>query len=295
MVIDPANFLLSCFYLRLSVLEDYFLQNRMKASTNHSALDVLRQWVTLAAILGTFAVNAWSNIFPINGLSIGQIANTLFTQVQILPANYAFSIWGVIYLGLIGFGVYQLLPNQRHNPVLRRVDYLLIIACVVQAIWVVLFLLRQFWWSTIAMLGILLPLIGIYLSLGIGQRDRHSGRISRQEKWLAHVPFSIYLGWISVATIVNVAVSLYHNNWNGFGIAPSVWTAIMMGVAGAIAALIAVQRRDVAYPLVIVWALIAIAIRQSSVPLIVSVAVGVAIVLSLLVLASWFKSSRSSS
>lgn len=256
----------------------------MKASADSSALDILRQWVTIAAILGTFAVNIWSNLFPINGLNIGQIANTIFTQVQILPANYAFSIWGVIYLGLIAYGVYQLLPSQRQNPTLRRVDYLLILACVVQSVWVVLFLLRQFWLSTIAMAGILLPLIGIYLCLGMGQR-----RVSRQEKWLAHIPFSIYLGWISVATIVNVAISLFYNSWDGFGIAPSVWTAIMLVVAGGIAATIAVQRRDVAYLLVIVWALIAIAVRQSSIPLVVSVAVGVAIVLFILVLVTRFR------
>lgn len=251
----------------------------MKASANPSALDILRQWVTIVAILGTFAVNIWSNLFPINGLNIGQIANTIFTPVQILPANYAFSIWGLIYLGLIGYGVYQLLPSQRQNPILRRVDYLLIIACVVQSAWVVLFLLRQFWLSTIAMAGILLPLIGIYLCLGMGQR-----RVSREEKWLAQIPFSIYLGWISVATIVNVAVSLFYNNWDGFGLAPSLWTAVMIVIAGGIAATLAVQRRDIAYPLVIVWALIAIAIRQNDVPLIVGVAVGVAIVLSILVL-----------
>jgi len=250
----------------------------MKASANSSALDILRQWGTIAAILGTFAVNIWSNLYPINGLNIGEIANTIFTQVQVLPANYAFSIWGVIYLGLIGYGVYQLLPSQRQNPVLRRVDYLLIAACVVQAIWVLLFLLRQFWLSTIAMAGILLALIGIYLSLGIGKR-----RVSRQEKWLAQIPFSIYLGWISVATIVNVAVSLFYNNWNRFGIAPSVWAAVMMITAGLIAALIATRRRDIAYPLVIVWALVAIAVRQSSIPLIVAVAIGVAIGLSILI------------
>lgn len=261
----------------------------MKASANnHSALDILRQWATFVAILGTFAVNTWSNLSPINGLSIGEIANTLFTQVQILPANYAFSIWGVIYLGLIGFGIYQLLPSQRQNPVLRRVDYLLIISCVVQSIWVVLFLVRQFWLSTIAMLGILLPLIGIYLQLGIGQR-----RINRQEKWLAHIPFSIYLGWISVATIVNVALSLFNSNWNGFGISASVWTAIMMAIAAVLAALIAVRRRDIAYPLVIVWALIAIAVRQSSIPLIVVTAVGLAIALVLLVLVVRFRTDHS--
>lgn len=250
----------------------------MKASANdHSVLDVLRQWVTIAAILGTFAVNVWSNLAPINGLNIGEIANTLFTQVQILPASYAFSIWGVIYLGLIAFGVYQFLPNQRHNPVLRRVDYLLIIACVVQAVWVLLFLSRQFWLSTIAIVGILLPLIGIYLQLRVEQR------ISRQEKWLVHIPFSIYLGWISVATIVNVALSLFNSNWDGFGIAAPVWTAIMMVAAAVIAALITIQHGDIAYPMVVVWALIAIAVRQSSVPLIVTAAVGLSIVLALLV------------
>lgn len=260
----------------------------MKASANqHSALDTLRSWVTLAAILGTLAVNTWSNLYPINGLNIGAIANTIFTQVQILPANYAFSIWGLIYLGLIGYGIYQLLPEQRQNPVLRRVDYWLILSCVVQAVWVVLFLLRQFWLSTVAMLGILLPLIAIYLHLGVGKR-----RVNRQEKWLAHIPFSIYLGWISVATIVNVAVSLFNNNWNGFGIAAPGWTAIMMTVAAVLAALIAIQRRDIAYPLVIVWALIAIAVRQSSVPLISGVAVGLAIVLVLLIVMTRLRQNR---
>lgn len=260
----------------------------MKASADrHATLDLFRQWATLVAILGTLLVNTWSNLFPINGLSIGEIANTIFTQVQILPANYAFSIWGLIYVGLVAFGIYQLAPGQRQNPVLRRVDYWLIGACVVQAVWVVLFLQRQFWLSTVAMLGILLPLIAIYLHLGIGQR-----RVNRQEKWLVHIPFSVYLGWISVATIVNVAVSLFNNNWDGFGIAAPVWTAIMMTIAAALAALITIQRRDIAYPLVIVWALIAIAVRQSSVPLIVGVAVGLAIGLALLILMTRLRSDR---
>jgi predicted branched-subunit amino acid permease len=129
---------------------------------------------------------------------------------------------------------------------------------------------------------------GIYLQLGIGRR-----RVSRQEKWFAHIPFSIYLGWISVATIVNVAVALYNNDWNGWGLAPQGWTVIMMVVAALLAALVAVQRRDIAYPLVIVWALIAVAVRQAALPLIATVAIGLAVVLFLLVLLIQFKSKRS--
>jgi hypothetical protein len=259
----------------------------MKASARPPILDLLRQWGTLVAILGTFLVNVWSNLFPLNELSIGEIANTLFRGVQIIPANYAFSIWGVIYLGLLAYGAFQLLPSQRQNPTLRRVDYLLIISCVVQALWVITFLLRQFWVSTLMMVGILLPLIGIYLQLGVGRR-----RVSRREKWCAHIPFSIYLGWISVATIVNVAVALYNDNWDGWGIAPQAWTAIMMSVAALVAALVAISRRDIAFPLVIVWALLAVAIRQVTLPFIATIAIGLAVIVTLVVLLVQFRPSR---
>lgn len=245
------------------------------------------QVITLVAIFSTFIVNAWSNAFPINGENIGELANTLFSNVLVIPANYAFAIWGFIYLGLIAFGIYQFLPAQRHDPVVRRVDYLLITSCIVQAAWVILFLLRQFWWSVAAMLGILFCLIGIYLTLGVGKR-----RISRQEKWFAHIPFSVYLGWISVATIVNIASALYFNTWNGGGIAPVVWTLIMLVISGAIAALIALQRRDIAFPLVIIWAFIAIAIRQSAIPSIAGTAIGLSVVLAVLVAIVQFRSSR---
>jgi hypothetical protein len=235
-------------------------------------------WLTLLAILGTFAVNVWSNLSPINGQNIGEISNTLFAEVQILPASYAFAIWGVIYLGLMAFGIYQLLPSQQNHQGIRQARPLLVVACVAQAIWVVLFLYRQFWLSVLAMLAILLPLILLYLRLRIAFQP-----VSRAEKWLVQVPFSIYLGWISVATIVNVASALYSQNWNGGGISAEVWTVIMMLVAAIVGALITLRRQDAAYPLVIVWALIAIAVRQAGTPLIATTATVLAIGLGLLV------------
>lgn len=80
-----------------------------------------------------------------------EISNTLFKNVLIIPANYAFAIWGLIYLGLFAFGIYQALPNQRDEPDLRKTGYLLMIACVAQSIWVYLFLSRLFALSVIAM------------------------------------------------------------------------------------------------------------------------------------------------
>ena len=187
--------------------------------SNSNSGDILRQLVTFAAVIIAFIVNVLSNIFPLNGLTIGSISNTLFKNVLIIPANYAFAIWGLIYLGLFAFAIYQVLPSQRENPNLRKTGYLLTIASVAQSIWVYLFLSRFFIASVFAMLLILVPLIVMYLHLGIGTTT-----VSRGEKWFIRYPISIYLGWISVATIVNIASALDINNWNGFGISAEVWT-----------------------------------------------------------------------
>jgi hypothetical protein len=249
--------------------------------------DRLRQITTLATILGSIAINSISNKFPLNGINIGTLSNTLFNSVQILPANYAFAIWGLIYIGLIAFGIYQLQPAQRRSPRLRRGGYLLALACLAQCAWIYLFLARLFPLSTIAMLGILVPLAVMYQRLGIGQQH-----VSRQMLWLVDIPISVYLGWISVATIVNVAIALYSLNWNGWGIASPVWTVVVMAVSATIALLMLIQRRDRAYALVIVWALIAIAIRQANTPLIVGAGVILATALTLLSLVKRRKSNH---
>jgi hypothetical protein len=246
----------------------------MTTTSHRFNLDTIRQWINLSAILAAFGINIYTNLNPPNGVTIGDISNTLFRDILITPANYAFAIWGLIYLGLISFGIYQALPTQRHNPHLRRIGYLIAIASIAQIAWVFLFQYGFFALSLVAMLAILVSLILIYLRLGIGKE-----RVSRKEKWLVHIPISIYFGWISVATIVNVAIALYSRGWNGGGITPPVWAAILLVVAAAIAARITLTRADVAFPLVFVWAFVAIAIRQLNFPLI-----GVTASLSALVL-----------
>lgn len=231
----------------------------------------------MGAIFAAFAVNVLANVKPLDGLTIGQISNTMFGDVLITPANYAFAIWGLIYLGLLALGIYQGLPFQRHNPSLRQMGYLLVLASASQIAWVVLFQYQQFTLSLVAMLAILLPLIGIYLRLRIGTRW-----VSPREKWFIHIPVSIYLAWISVATIVNVALTLDHLNWSGWGISPEGWTAIALIVGAAITATVTLQRADMAYTFVIVWAFVAIALRQSDKPIIVVTAVGLVFVLVVL-------------
>ncbi|MGH7998868.1 MAG: tryptophan-rich sensory protein [Brasilonema sp.] len=256
----------------------------MQQSNSSYDRDFLRQLATLTAIIGAFVINVLSNIFPLNGLSIGEISNALFKNVLIIPANYAFTIWGLIYLGLFAFGIYQVLPNQRHDSDLRKIGYLLVVACLAQSIWVYLFLSRLFSLSVVAMLGILLPLVVIYIRLRIGTNS-----VSGIKKWCLHIPISIYLAWISVATIVNVACALSFMSWNGWGISAEVWTLIMLLIAAVLAGVMAVQHRNIAYTGVTVWAFVAIALKQWNSPTLRIMALGCAVALVLLIL---IKSSR---
>ncbi|NEQ27939.1 MAG: tryptophan-rich sensory protein [Microcoleus sp. SIO2G3] len=250
-----------------------------------SRADTVRSLVTLIAILGTLTVNVLSNLYPLNGLNIGQIANTRFQNLLILPANYAFAIWGVIYLGLIGLGIYQFL--MRHNGRLRRMEYWLAIACVAQIAWVLLFQAEQFWASVIAIVGILLPLIIIYVRLRtIDNRNwfARSQRVPRIERWLVDIPISIYLAWICVATIVNVASALDSSGWNGGGFSAVIWAIVMLAIGAILAANAALRQQDTAFVGVFVWAYVAIAVRHFEQRVVLIVAAGLAIALALLAL-----------
>ena len=219
--------------------------------------DLIRQISNAMAILLAFSVNILANVRPLGGLTLGEISNQLFAEVLITPARYAFAIWGVIYLGLFSFAIYQALPSQREKPVFERISYWLVTASVAQMAWIFIFQSRWFIWSFFVMLIILLALLRVYSHVDVNRR-----RISRRERWLLEVPISIYFAWISVATVVNGAVALTASGWQGWGIAPEVWTVIMMGGAGAIALLIHLSNRDVAFVGVLIWALLAIAVRH---------------------------------
>jgi len=229
---------------------------------------------TVIAIITTLLVNTLSNFFPPGGQNVGEIANTLLSGVLITPANYAFIIWGLIYVGLIAYGIYQLQPAQQRNPNFWRINKLLIVACIAQAIWIFCFTLQLFALSIVPMLVILLSLLSIYRDLGMGERRR-----SWQQRWLVQTPFSVYTAWISVATIVNIASALYIAGWNGWGLSDALWTAIMLVVGGLIAGTIAVMFRDVPFVLVYAWAYVAIALRHTDIPTIWITAVVVTLLL----------------
>jgi benzodiazapine receptor len=222
---------------------------------------LVRQWVVVVAVIATIVVNGLANALPLNGQTTGEISDRF--QVYFVPAGYVFSIWGLIYLGLAAYAIYQVLPAQRESPRLERIGYLFALSCLANIVWIFLWHYEVFVGTLVAMLAFLGLLIAIYLRLGIGR-----AQVSRAERWLVHLPFSIYLGWITVATIANVTSLLDYLGWDGGGIAPAWWAVIMLVAATAITALVSLTRGDVAYVLVIIWAFMGIAIKHAETALV---------------------------
>ncbi len=208
------------------------------------------QVATIVAIGLAICWNYITNLFPPTGVTIAKLSSTVFANVKIIPANYTFAIWGVIYLGLIAFGFYQLDYRRADNAPLQQTRPWIAIASALQSIWIILFLYQQMVLSSLVMLGIVWALIKCYRSL-------HSSQTDLRQSYPAWIPsvFSIYLGWISVATIVNIASTLDLFGWQGSPLSPSLWTLLMVSVSMGLALLLLHKYQDRAFGSVIIWAI----------------------------------------
>lgn len=235
----------------------------------------LRQIVNIIALLLTVAFNTFSQL-PSSNFGVGtnaEIANR-YPDLYYFPANTAFSIWGVLYLLLFAFVIYQALPAQRDNPQIERVGWLFVVSCIFNVAWITCFQYEQFALSMVMMLGLLATLITLYLRLGIGRTT-----VALRDKLLVHVPFSAYLGWITAATVTNAAYVLQNAEWDGFGIAPEYWAAILLVITGVLGLIMLIRNRDIAYALVIAWATFWIYSRHSNVQIVAIFALGVAVLM----------------
>ena len=225
--------------------------------------DLLRQIINILALIVTVTINGLANALPLNGQLTGEISDRFV--VYFVPAGYVFSIWGLIYLALSAFVVYQALPSQREKPIFQRIGYLFALSCLANAIWIFFWHYNGFTLSLLTMLTLLGSLLAIYLRVGIGRGHSHP---TAQEKWFVHIPFSIYLGWITVATIANATSLLEYLQWNRWGWAEETWYLIILGAALIITSGVSLLRRDLAYMLVIVWAFVGIAVKHAATPIV---------------------------
>jgi hypothetical protein len=215
--------------------------------------------LNVLGFLGVVIVNALAVTLPINNKTTEELSDqypNLF-----VPSGLTFSIWGVIYILLAIFVIYGLVVAIRKDPekssFIDNIGILFFVSCLANIGWIFAWHYEIVPLSLVLMLVLLGSLITIYLKLRIGKSDS-----TTTEKYLVHLPFSIYLGWITIATIANVTALLVDINWNTFGLGEQFWAVAVIAVGIAIALSILFTRRDVFYCLVVDWALLGILLKR---------------------------------
>ena len=199
----------------------------------------------------------------------------------VTPAGYVFSIWGIIYILLGAFVIYQALPSRNNRGFTERIGWLFVLSSIINVVWIFFWQFEYLAVSVVLIFLLLATLIAIYVRLGVGK-----SKVGLDDRLAVHLPFSVYLGWITVASIANVATALVSLNWDGAGITAEIWAIFVVAVALVITALMLITRRDIAYSLVIIWALVGIAVKQSGNQTIVMLAEISTVIVAVMLLAT---------
>jgi len=203
-------------------------------------------------------LNGLANALPINGVTTGGVSDKY--DNLFVPAGVTFSIWGLIYLLLTAFVVYQWMVarnNSGPHEFVEEVGAWFFVSCLANAAWILAWHYELLPLSVLLMLVLLACLLAIYLRLGVGQSS-----VTRSERYFVHLPFSVYLGWITVATIANVSALLVSVHWSTLGLGEQFWAVAVIAVGIAIALAMAIRRGDVYFCLVVDWALAGILLKR---------------------------------
>ena len=260
----------------------YMQSSRNSLLMSNSGKTILLQSLNVLAFAVTVIVNALASSLALNGVTTAEVSDLYFTLVT--PAGYVFSIWGVIYVLLLIFAVFQALPSQKERTYQKEIGWLFALSSLLNIVWLFLWQFEYLSLSVALMFLLLATLIAIYLRLNIGKSE-----VPLREKLAVHVPFSVYLGWITIASIANVTVTLVSVGWDGFGISQETWAFLIVAIALLITLLVVGTRKDLAYGLVVIWAFLGIAVKQAGNQNIVAatgisaVIVAIALALSILI------------
>lgn len=220
---------------------------------NNKTLAVLQPIFFSAMIL----VNVLANSLPINGLNTGEVS-ALYPNLFV-PAGFTFGIWSVIYLLLLLWVVYSCMvlwkgdEKEATYQHAQKVAPLFLLTCVLNASWIIAWHYLQTAVSLVLMFWFLRTLIKIYRKMQVIRPS-----ITGWPLLTFYTPFVIYLAWICVATIANATAVLVYFKWDGFGIEPWIWSCVMIVIAFSLTLFFTYFNGELAFGLVIAWALFGI-------------------------------------
>lgn len=230
----------------------------------------LRAILVLVATIGTIIFNWLAAMGYIGGVTPAEISEKY--QTLVTPAGYAFAIWSLIYLGIIVFSIYQLLPANLVR--FRSIRSLYIISCVLNCSWIYMWHSDQI----VVCFGLIAALLA---SLFLINWQLRSTEAAVGEYWLAKAPFGIYFGWVTAATLVNFSIMLAYLKVELSATANTIIAVVLIMIAGAFGIIVRFRMANYIYPLAIAWALTAIAVKQSGKTAIV-VAAAIAVIACLI-------------
>lgn len=256
---------------------------------------LLFQVLNIITVISVILVNILANALPIFGVNTGQVSDAypnFFT-----PAGYVFSIWFIIYLQAIIFMIYQVRGTQRGEGYLGKISIFYFLGGLANIAWIFVFHYSYafmvanplfFLLSVVLLIFVFLALLITYLRLAVGVEA-----VPRYEKLAVHLHLSVYLGWISVATIaalasaINILVPTIPTETQHLA------TAAMLFVALILTLLLVYLRRDYGVALVILWAAVGIGVKWFTIPVILYSAIAVAIILIIaMILIPYLKKSN---
>lgn len=217
---------------------------------------MIKKIIAGVAYVAMVVVNFLANSIPINNRGTGVISDAYPNLFA--PAGLTFAIWGLIYLLLFGYVVYQFVnKSPKIEDLLKKINPFFITSSLANIAWI-------FAWHY-DYIGISVLIMALLLILLIKIADiLRAEQFSVLEKLFIKTPFSVYFGWITVAAIANITVFLVSVGFKGFGIKDFVWTSIILLVGALIGILRMLKDRSVPYSLVLVWAYSGILLKHIS-------------------------------
>lgn len=208
------------------------------------------RYANLLGFIMVIALNALANALPINGMTTGELS-ALYPN-RFVPAGFTFGIWGLIYLALLGFVVFQFFRSA--IPITESIGIWFLVSCIANASWILVWHYQLPLIALGVMLLLLFSLVMVYI---------RTEPFEWSPNWAAKLPFQLYLGWISVATIANATAVLVNAGWNGAPFSESTWAALMVFIAGIAGIFFTIRFKDFLYSGVVLWALYGIYARQA--------------------------------